>query len=297
MVYDVDTIKERLTMAAFDKSFTPKKCERLIENLCVKKPMLFLTIDYKILARSSYNIYNEKVSEVFNNVKRLSYNPNIKDIKLQRCNYPKQQVFYGAVGYDHEFASMLATSVLEVCFEYVKQTDMDIHYMTVSRWQITQPLNVFVLPYASSSIMKNPEFKSASEHFDTYLPALAEEFNVSIEYIKSYLEFISEIFCKREDKANWYKISSAYFNYLMRYAAFQNVRLDGLLYPSANTEGAGINIVLQKHVIDSAIIYADKAIMYKAHRNPNNPKHFNFTDASNEADINADGSFCFTNIW
>ena len=64
MVYDIDTIKERLTKAAFDKSFTPKKCERLIEKLCVKKPMLFLTIDYKILARSSYNINNENLLPV-----------------------------------------------------------------------------------------------------------------------------------------------------------------------------------------------------------------------------------------
>lgn len=297
MVYDIDTIKKRLTKAAFDKSFTAKKCERLIEKLCIKKPMLFLTIDYKTLARSSYNINSENLSEVFSKVGRLSYNPNIKNIKLQRCNYPKQQVFYGAVGYDHEFASMLATSVLEVCFEYVKQTDVDYHYMTVSRWQITKPLNVFVLPYAPKSNLKNPEFKSASEHFDTFLPSLAKDLNVTVEYIKSYLEFISEIFCKQEDKANWYKISSAYFNYLMKYAAFQNVRLDGLLYPSANTDGAGINIVLKKDVIDNAVVYADKAIMYKAHRNPNNPKHFNFTHASNEVDINSEGSFCFTNIW
>lgn len=81
---------------------------------------------------------------------------------------------------------------------------------------------------------------------------------------------------------------------LLRASVFHGIiRLDGLLYPSANTEAGGINIVLQKHVIDNALIFADKAIMYKAQRSTNNSKHFSFVDASNEVDINPDGLISF----
>jgi hypothetical protein len=76
-----------------------------------------------------------------------------------------------------------------------------------------------------------------------------------------------------------------------------NTRVDGVVYSSANTESAGMNIVLNPDLIDSKIIYADMTIMYKTQRKPNNPKHFDFTDASNEVQIGPDGKFCFSHIW
>ena len=297
MIYDINIIEEQILKAAFDNRYTPLKCERLFQKLCVQKPMLFVTVDYNRLARCSYNRHDKEVSEVFNNVGRLSYNPNIKTIKLQRCNYPKQQAFYGAIGLDNEASTMMSTAIMEVCFEYIKRDDKDTHYMTLSRWQITRPLSVFVLPYSDLSMSNNFEFKKAKENFDPMIAKVAKDLNVSVNYVRTYLKFISHIFCIRENKTNYYKISSAYVNYILNYAASMNKRVDGVIYPSANTDGAGMNIVLNPDLIDNKIIYADMAIMYKAQRDPNNLKHFDFTDASNEVHIGQDGKFCFSHIW
>lgn len=133
MIYSLEIIKERILKTVFDNKYTPLKCERLLQKILVKKPMLFLTAEYRILARCSYNRHDQKVSEVFNNVERLSYNPNIADIKLQRCNYPKQQAFYGAIGLDHKETTMMSTALLEICLEYIKKDDVSKHYMTLSR--------------------------------------------------------------------------------------------------------------------------------------------------------------------
>lgn len=297
MFYDIDAIKERILKVAFDNNYTPLKCESLFQKLLIQKPILYLTVDYRILVRCSYNRNDEHFSEVFNNVGRLAYNPNIKEIKLQRCNYPGQQAFYGAVGLDNKESTMMTTAIMEVCLEYIKRNDLDLHYMTLSRWQITRPLSVFLLPYSSSCVSKNPEFKRARENFDPMIASVARDLNVSVNYVRAYLEFISDIFCIRENKANYYKISSAYVNYILKYAALNNIRVDGIVYSSANTESAGMNIVLNPDLIDSKIIYADMTIMYKAQRKANDHKNFDFTNASNEVKIGPDGKFCFSHIW
>lgn len=110
------------------------------------------------------------------------------------------------------------------------------------------------MPFSSSSLSKNPEFKKAAENFDDLIANVAKDLNVSINYIKTYLEFISDIFCIREHKVNYYKISSAYVNYILNYAAAMNKRIDGIIYPSANTEGAGMNMVVNPDLIDKGII-------------------------------------------
>ncbi|MEJ7682268.1 MAG: hypothetical protein WKG06_31345 [Segetibacter sp.] len=58
---------------------------------------------------------------------------------------------------------------------------------------------------------------------------------------------MSDVFCERENKQYWYRISSAFFNYIMKYGDEQNEKLDGMIYPSANSEAAGMNIVLKKN--------------------------------------------------
>ncbi len=68
----------------------------------------------------------------------------------------------------------------------------------------------------------------------------------AVQYWKDSLEYISDALCELDNKKTWYRISSAFFNYTMRFAKDQNKNIDGMMYPSANTQGAGLNVVLKK---------------------------------------------------
>ena len=81
------------------------------------------------------------------------------------------------------------------------------------------------------------------------------------EIVKSF-KYMSEVFCKRNNKKLYYKISSAFFNYLLFAQKLSSNYCDGLAYPSANTERAGMNVVLKRHLIDDKTLYCTSATMY-----------------------------------
>ena len=83
----------------------------------------------------------------------------------------------------------------------------------------------------------------------------------------------------------------------MRVSEYQNAEIDGLIYPSANTEAAGMNIVLRKEMVDKNFISCDYAVMLKAHRTPNKVTSLMITQASNEVFVDESGIINFTSIW
>ncbi len=90
------------------------------------------------------------------------------------------------------------------------------------------------------------------------------------------LEYISSLFCKKDDKKSSYRISAAYFNFIQEVFRVNNQLFDGLVYASANTGAAGMNIVLKKDVIDDGSLELDRVIMTVMQRDPGNPKHIIF---------------------
>lgn len=145
--------------------------------------------------------------------------------------------------------------------------------------------------------IKNADFKKAKEHFDQIISNLIGNNAETTEYFNTSLEFISDIFCKYDNKLNYYRISSAYYNFIMNAALKKNLQIDGFVYPSANTGSAGMNIALKKEIVDNKVIYCDLAIMFKGQRTPNLINDFVFAKASNEASVGVDQKFAFTHIW
>lgn len=71
--------------------------------------------------------------------------------------------------------------------------------------------------------------------------------------------------------------------------------IDGLIYPSANADAGGANIVLKKSVIDSGDVYCDHVQMYAMHRDPKTTEPI-FSYVSNAVTPAEDGSFGFSYI-
>jgi hypothetical protein len=73
--------------------------------------------------------------------------------------------------------------------------------------------------------------------------------------------------------------------------------IDGLIYPAANSEAEGMNIVLRKELVDENLLWCDLVVMYSMQRNPSNRKQIVFSEASNSCIPDAAGNLKFNAIW
>lgn len=270
-----------------------KDIESLLNTVYFSMPIPTLTIAPPFLARARIN----KSNEIFSHKGHLSYNPDPATIPPQRGNYAGQQVFYAALpasNSEHGIGHCQNTAMLETVWEYVIDWSKARQYMTISRWPVTRPLNVCMLSFAPETWEKNEDFKRAAEFHKNFI--IKKDSEKSSRYIEA-LEYMSRIFFQKDGKRDCYKISAAYFNFVDRAMKANNMPFDGLVYPSANTGGAGMNIVLRKDVIDDGSIQFDFAMMMAMQRDPNNPKHIMFPPASSEEVPDADGRFFFKNVW
>jgi hypothetical protein len=271
---------ERLASLHLDHQ---QEIQDLITYFYGDKGTIMLPCDNKFVVRASLNNDNK----IFTNVQRCSYPPDYKRISLQRCNYRGQQVFYCSMYSDTDFTDTSLTCLIETAKETL-DNNIDRKYITLSRWELVRPLNLWVLPFCDVSCNKNRDFK---KYRDEAIDEI-NQYKNSQEVIKS-LEYMSNVFCQSRNKNLYYKISSAYFNSLLLYEKINGFFCDGLAYPSANTEGAGINVVLKKEVIVSKIIYCSSATMYLMERNHSRWNDISWFPASDTAFVKQDGNFSF----
>jgi hypothetical protein len=226
---------------------------------------------------------------VFKNISRCSYPPHINKIKLQRANYPGQQVFYCTYPSETRNSSASLTCIVETAWEHIEDLDRARSFTTLSRWELSRPLNLWVAPFSELCCNQNPEYNRISKDFADYFIRSGEINNDAIQF----LGFISEIFCRKVEKGKAYKITSAFFNYLLSVEKAKGMNLDGLLYPSANTLGAGINLVLKKELVDDGTLICSNVVMYAIERDPGNLTHLRINDISNAASPDQNGNFGF----
>lgn len=281
--------RDNLLNLASDENIELRQIQAFITRYFKKMAIPHLESLLKFVVRCSMN----KLGEVFKNISRCSYNPNIKDIKLQRCNYPEQQVFYCSMYTDSDFASSSLTCIVETAWEHIEDLSLSRTYCTLSRWQCNRPLQLWALPFSDRSCKKNRDFEKIRKNMTKIIK---EEHKGSDDIIKS-LEFISDIFAEKNNKKINYKISSSFYNALCYFERYKNFKLDGLLYPSANTEGAGINIAIKKELIDNKTLWCDVATMYSLQRSPNDPKNISAMPASKNAWTNDEGDLNFFSIY
>lgn len=283
-----DDFKNCLISLAEDRNIELRQIQAFVTKYFKNKVIPHLQSLQTHVFRCSMN----QPGEVFRNISRCSYNPNIDGIKLQRCNYPRQQVFYCSMYSDTDLASTSLTCVVETAWEHVEDLNISRAYCTLSRWRNIRPLNLWILPFSQVSTSKNRDMKRIKDTMDKFI----REKNNYSELTRS-LEFMSEVFSERKNKPLYYKISSSFYNSLLYYEKFMNRSYDGLMYPFANTEGAGINLVLKKELIDKKTLQGEVAMMYSIQRLPNNPRHLNAGPASNEARVEKNGEINFTTIF
>lgn len=278
----LDNFKLRLWQYAKDEAYSLWDIERFIGEFFIHQH-LFITIhNYQAVCRCRLN----KPGEIFTNVSCCSYNPLASTVTLQRCNYPGQQMFYATLETGATDMNASTTAIIETAAEYISNEDISYHDFTISNWEIHRPLNLFVFPCSKKSIKSNPHFELANRMFDEdlmkhfgQLPTEIRE--AYLQYCKDVIEFMSDVFCKEEEKKYWYRVSAAFVNYILKYAEERNEPIDGLIYPSANSHAKGMNIVLKKELIDTGVLTCYNVQLGRFARHPQTGAIYMFPISAN----------------
>ncbi len=269
-IIPIDSYKERFEKLLNDKSISEIEFDSLIEDLIFQVPLGALQLEkIPFLIRTSLLDKNETCS----NISRCSYVPDLKknNIPLQRCNFEAQQVFYASIpGGMLNFGDGAQPSLMETTVQkIIDDPSFDGRIAAVSRWQIIKQPVFWFLPYYSNSIITNENFNFLYNHFDAQLKESSQSNEVYLNFIEK-LKYLSELFCKNSNREAAYKITATYYNKIMTLFKPFDRFYDALIYPSANTKGEGMNIVLTKDYVDQKNIFCDLVILYEINRIPNN---------------------------
>lgn len=278
------TFKKSLEELALNDNVDLPSIQSFIGSFYDDGPIPGFTTPEKFLVRCSKN----NPGEIFTNISRCSYNPNTINIPLQRCNYKEQQVFYCAIYSDTEFSTTSMTCLTETGWEYIEDFGISHCFFTLSRWQLKRPLKLLALPFSALGSIKNRDCKRIRNELEQEIIKQNSYPNKIIES----LEYMSDIFCKRDNRKQYYHISSAFFNYIFN-QRFVGGQYDGLVYSSANTEGSGMNVALRKELVDNKIIYGDLATIWVMQRNPNDNRHLITYPVSNDSLTSSNGGLHF----
>jgi hypothetical protein len=245
-----------------------------IRQLLSETPISFQQINIHFIVRTAVLDLGEEC----HNISRCSYNPDCDKIPLQRCNIEGQQVFYGTIpGGMTNLSDGAQSAFMETCFDRIKEDlSFDNRFIVTTRWMFKKPPLVWVLPFHSGSMELNGNFKFLFDQFDKVLKEISQDETTYFDW-KAKAEYLSGLFCCSDNKKATYKITAAVHNRILQnFNAQMEDRLNGLIYPSANTKGEGMNIVLEKDFIIPDNIYCDHATLYYFQRTPGNPNDISF---------------------
>ena len=185
---------------------------------------------------------------------------------------------------------------METGLEHVTDVHKTISIFTLSRWHIVRPLKLYMLPFSTKCIEKNKDFQVLSENLQDITD---EKFSYSLSTKESFyksFEMMCDVFTELSSKNIYYRISAAFYNTLLLISSDKKFDMDGLLYPSANTQAAGMNVVLKKELIDDETIYCDQATMHSMQRDSDNPYEVKILDVSKSTSPDGNGNFKFEMI-
>jgi|GEM_PF-3167550 len=185
--------------------------------------------------------------EEFTSVDQISY---LKEpVKFGRAHRPGSPMFYGSIaspekedGFDC-IATIIAESMAIFRNKFPVESEKKL---TIGRWSTNDDLCVIGMIFNKTFLENNIYFRDLK---NDYLTFLDQHRNNPFQI--EFLNFISDEFMKTSiDSDNDYKLSAAFVEAMLK----GKYELDGIIYPSARTEGKYLDIALTPKCVNNSRI-------------------------------------------
>jgi len=210
-----------------------------LDKISVKK------IDIQLKNLKLFRIRIHAKNEV-NETRDLLYAPQKNITRFGRVNRPGQSMLY--------CAEQFQICEKELIHDYLLNNEIGYNaFATYTKWEIMQPLNLFVLSIAKSKC----EYVNGFNIHDLYLNSLKLNSNDLQQPLKNFYALTNYFFHKNaKNDTAVYIVCSAIANYVTLCFPY----IDGFVYSSV--QGIlGYNIVLRPHVIDQKKVELTKTVI------------------------------------
>lgn len=193
------------------------------------------------------DIYRARLNpknKIFSQESEISYNKiNPSIIKDGRFNGREEPVFYGSLPFVTDESDPVLTAMIECCKTIFVINELDKYQkFTIGQWQVLTKFRVFNLCFDERHLILNSVLKNAKENFLILIRSKFDE--KSCQLIERFHTYFS-MYCTTN--GSYYLTHALIFAIKMRY----NQEFNGIIYPSAMTEGKGLNIFLNTNSCDN----------------------------------------------
>jgi hypothetical protein len=250
-----ETVKSLLNYSVTDEYFSLAINE--LYDIIDKIPLMATFIEPCSIMRARSNF-----DEIFQHEHQISYNAtNSSFIKAGRFNRPMEPLFYGGLKVDNPDTDYILACSLESCKELIDQnTPPAIQDMTVGRWRVKNRFPVVNLCFSDSHLQGNQMLKTATDKFlfeiERYFTSEAQDF------VANFWRFFSELSCSINIDNAYYILNALFFSLMQYYLNSYGQVPPGVIYPSAMSEGKGLNIALIPPAVDE-LLQLEKVMMFR----------------------------------
>lgn len=183
-------------------------------------------------------------NEIFSQESEISYNIINPSIIIDgRFNGVKEPVFYGSLQLVTNKPDPVLTAMIECCKTIFVINELDEYKkFTIGQWQVLTKFRVFNLCFDERHLILNSVLKTAKENFLILIRSKFDE--KSWQFIERFHNYFSR-YCT--NNGPYFLTNALIFAIKMRH----NQKFNGIIYPSAMTEGKGLNIFLNTNSCDN----------------------------------------------
>lgn len=192
-------------------------------------------------------------SDFHETISRLSY-PPIDKARTDRASLEGKPMFYGSI-----FTSAIDNNGFPRIFSALETTDLlreyqssGIVFTTQSVWMPDRNIHLFAFPFSRKYKVPCKEVQHQRSIWDDELS------NHWSDQFTSFSEYLGELMSEVNHSC-LYDITASAINFIL-YESTGAPFLDGVMYPSVQSDGQGMNICLKKETVDECIHFQNASV-------------------------------------
>lgn len=222
----------------------------------------------------------------FYSISELNYPPAICLSKYGRVNLPYQSMFY-ACSFpninDADVPYPRMVSLLETSSFFKDKNSVGIERATVSRWDVTETLNLIALPFWEEYKRPCPDILSFVKSWHD----LIQDVSINSDGLE-LIQYMSKEISKNFSFDREYMIIANFVNYLLN-VNMKTKDSDGIIYPSVPAQGGGFNVAIKPNVVDTKIRFVGASLCHLLKK-----RDQSYIAIMKDSHMNSDGTLSYT---